>query len=353
MSGNASRMNAALAALVAVGLVASGGLAAGGEIAQRATSAPPASPPASVTYPPAGPTPSPAPGARKAAAPSASPAPGTAAPGEAQGGSGLFGLPTDKDGTPVAVEAEQGIEWLQEKQLYIARGNAKATRGDVTVFGQVLMAYYRKTASGGSDIWRLEADGAVKIASANETAVGDKAVFDVDNGIFVLTGKDLRLDTPKAAITARDSLEYWQKMSYAVARGNAKATREDKSVRASVLTAHFMPDEKGGLRVKNIEAFQDVLITTPSAVARAMYGDYNLESGIAILKGSVKITRGSDQLNGECAEVNLNTGVSRLFTCGKQDRVRGLLVPKQNEAPQDTILKSKPPAGGGSGETKP
>lgn len=351
MSRGGSRAKAVLAALVAVGLAAASALAMAGQSPQPSLPTPPAAAPAAATGPSAG-APTSAPGAGKAAALPASPTPG-AAPGAREGGGGAFGLPSDKDNLPVAVEADQGIEWQQQKQLYVARGNAKATRGDVTVYGQVLMAYYRKTAAGGSDIWRLEADGEVKIASPNETALGDKAVYDVDNGIFVLTGKSLKLETPKAAITARDSLEYWQKMSYAVARGNAQATREDKSVRAKVLTAHFMPDQKGALQVKNIEAFQDVLITTPNAVARAMYGDYNLESGIAILKGSVKITRGDDQLNGECAEVNLNTGISRLYSCAKQDRVRGLLVPKQGQLPEDAIPKGKPSPGGPSGKPKP
>ena len=339
----------ALATLAAIALAAASGLALAGEPAQPATPTPPATPPAEVTDPPAMVPPSSASATSKAARPAGSP-PGTAAPDAPMPGLGAFGLPSDKDGQPVAVEAEQGIEWQQQKQVYIARGNAKATRGEVTVYGQVLMAYYRKTASGGSDIWRLEADGAVKIAATNETARGDKAVYDVDNGIFVLTGKDLKLDTPKAAITAHDSLEYWQKMSYAIARGDARATREDKTVRANVLTAHFKPDQKGALQIRDIEAFQDVLITTPSAVARAMYGDYNLESGIAVLKGAVKITRGDDQLNGECAEVNLNTGISRLFSCAAQDRVRGLLVPKQNELRQDPVPKGKPSPGGKPGK---
>jgi lipopolysaccharide export system protein LptA len=348
MSGGGRRAKAALAALVASGLAAASTLAAAGQ----SLPTPPAVPPAAATGPSAGAPPS-ALGADKAALLPAGPTPGGGGAGTPQGGGGSFGLPSDKNNLPVAVEADQGIEWQQQKQLYVARGNAKATRGDVAVYGQVLMAYYRKTAAGGSDIWRLEADGEVKIASPNETALGDKAVYDVDNGIFVLTGKSLKLDTPKAAITARDSLEYWQKMSYAVARGNAQATREDKSVRAKVLTAHFMPDQKGDLQIKNIEAFQDVLITTPNAVARAMYGDYNLESGIATLKGSVKITRGDDQLNGECAEVNLNTGISRLFACAKQDRVRGLLVPKQGQLPEDVIPRGRPSPGGPSGKPKP
>ena len=236
------------------------------------------------------------------------------------------------NGAPVNVEAEQGIEWLQEKQEYIARGNAKAVRGDVTVYGQTLTAYYRKTPSGGSDIWRLDADDDVKITTPTDTAVGDKGVYDVDNAVFVLTGKKLELDTPKGVITARDSLEYYKLKLYAVARGNAKAVREDKTVTGDIMEAHFKPDEKGQLVMSFIEAFNNVTVTTASSVAHAIYGNYNLDTGIADLKGSVKITRGSDQLDGECATMNMNSGISRLYACGKEKQVRGLLIPRQGEA---------------------
>ncbi|HUC62520.1 MAG TPA: LptA/OstA family protein [Alphaproteobacteria bacterium] len=277
-------------------------------------------------------------------APTSSPATTPAAPAPASKGSakapssgapnlnpnGLLGFGDQKDGVPVTVEADNGIEWQDKRQVYIARGNAKAVRGDVTVYGQVLTAYYRKTPSGGSDIWRLEADDQVKITTPTDTAVGDHAVYDVDNAIFVLTGKHLQLDTPKTRITAHDSLEYWQKRDYAVARGDAVALRADKTVRANVLVAHFTRNAKGDQEISDIEAFKDVVVSTPSAVARGMYGNYNLNTSIARLIGGVKITRGKDQLDGECADVNLDTGVSRLFSCTNAP-VRGLLVPKSGE----------------------
>jgi lipopolysaccharide export system protein LptA len=46
-----------------------------------------------------------------------------------------------------------------------------------------------------------------------------------------------------------------------------------------------------------------------------------------VLRGGVKITRGADQLNGDAAEIDLNTGVSRLLSSGS-GRVRGVFGPK-------------------------
>ncbi len=175
-------------------------------------------------------------------------------------------------------------------------------------------------------------------------------MYDVDNGVFVLTGKKLELDTPKGVITARDSLEYWKLRQYAVARGDAKAVREDKTVTADILEAHFKPDAKGQLVISFIEAFNNVTVTNASAVAHAIYGNYNVDTSIADLKGSVKISRGQDQLDGECATMNMNTGISRLYACAKADRVRGLLIPKRSEgigAPgKGSTAPTPKPAGG-------
>ena len=44
-----------------------------------------------------------------------------------------IGLPNQNNDKPVEIHADQGIEWQQDAQAYIARGNAKATQGDTTV----------------------------------------------------------------------------------------------------------------------------------------------------------------------------------------------------------------------------
>ncbi|MEC7396213.1 MAG: LptA/OstA family protein, partial [Pseudomonadota bacterium] len=63
----------------------------------------------------------------------------------------------------------------------------------------------------------------------------------------------------------------------------------------------------------------------PTEIVRAEKGVYNVRTGIVKLHENVKITRGKTQLNGNEAEVNLNTGISRLI--GGKGRVRGLIRP--------------------------
>lgn len=245
--------------------------------------------------------------------------------GQAAGAQGL-GLPGQDRGKPIEINADDGIEWRQRDKVYIARGNARVAQGEITVYADVLTAHYRELRGGGTEIWRIDADGKVRIVSPRQTAHGDKAVYDVDKGVLVLTG-NVRLVTETDRITARDSLEYWEKRSVAIARGEAVAIRGDRRLKADVLVAHFKKDGDGKNKVHRIEAFDNVLISSPREIIRAEYGVYNVETGIATLTGSVKITRGDSQLNGARARVNLNTGVSTLM--GGSEGVRGYLAPGQ------------------------
>jgi len=81
-------------------------------------------------------------------------------------------------------------------------------------------------------------------------------------------------------------------------------------------------------------AYGNVVVTTPEEVARADRGTYNARTGIAVLTGAVKITRDKNQLNGDAAEMNLNTNVSRIITApnGTRPPVRALLIPNQNKS---------------------
>src|SRR5690606_31299471 len=89
------------------------------------------------------------------------------------------------------------------------------------------------------------------------------------------------------------------------------------------------PASGGDLEMQAISAQGGVTITTPTDVARGDEGVYDLSTRIATLSGNVRLTRGGNQLNGDYAEVNLETGVSRLLSRPGtgEGRVRGLLVP--------------------------
>jgi lipopolysaccharide export system protein LptA len=244
---------------------------------------------------------------------------------------GLKGLQSGEE--PLEINAEEGIEWRRNEQLYVARGNAEAIRGELTVYADVMTAHYSKTEAGSSDIDRIDVEGNVRIVSPTETVYGDRGAYDVPNGVLVLVGDDLRLEGEQDTITARDSLEYWELKRMAVARGDAVAVRADKRIRADVLSAHFEPDAADNLTLNRIDAYGNVRVATPTEFASGDRGVYYVEREFATLTGSVKITREDNQLNGQYAEVDMKTGISRLLPgppgTKSMARVRGLIVPKR------------------------
>jgi lipopolysaccharide export system protein LptA len=245
-----------------------------------------------------------------------------------------------KGGAPLEISADYGIEWRRDTQVYVASGNARAAQGDLAVYADVLTAYYRESEQGDTEIFRIEANGNVRIVSPTETVYGDDGRYEVNERYLILTGDDLRLEAEDGLITARESLEYWEEKQVAVARGDAVAINQDKRVRADELVAHFQTGADGGVELNSVDAVGDVQISTPTEYASGRAGTYYVQKQLATLSGDVKITQGKNQMNGEYAEVNLETGVSRLLAAPPGQSapapVRGLLVPpKKSKKAQD------------------
>jgi len=289
-------------------------------------------------------------------------------------------------GGPVDITANDGIEWRQAEQVVVARGNARAVRDGATVDAARLLARYRPNAasqpapseakarqpgesplSGGNEIWRMEAEGQVRITTATDTATADRAVYDMDQSVLVLSGRNISYSTPQHVITSRDSLEYWSQRRMAVARGNALVVTQDgRRITADTLVAYMVEDTPanaptqaragaegtagpppGQGRVDRIELFGNVEIRTETEVVRGDRGVYSAASGMARVLGNVRITRGDNHVNGREALVNLNTGITRIVSQPGQ-RVQGIINP-QSSGPQP----SGTPTPGSGGEAQP
>jgi lipopolysaccharide export system protein LptA len=275
-------------------------------------------------------------------------------------------------GGPIAITASDGIEWRQEQREVIARGNARAVRQNVTVTADRLIAFYRPKNgqapqpaqsianggdTGGNEIYRVQAEGNVRIFTPTDQVLGDRAVYDLDKAVLVVTGHALKLTTPSDVLTARDSLEYWSQKHMAVARGNAVVvTNDGRRLAADTLVAYTSdapaqatpaaqqnsedPLAASG-KLQKVDAFGNVTVRTVTDTAIGDRAVYVPDTGIARLAGHVRITRGENQLDGTEAEVNMKTGIARLLA-GTSERVQGLVIP--NDATNQQI-GGQPPAG--------
>ncbi len=294
------------------------------------------------------------------------------------------------DNQPIQIQADSGIEWQQDAHLYIARGNAVATRGSGEIHADTLIAHYREAkggntggvTGGNTEIYRVEAEGHVMLKHDAQTAVGDRAVYGVDQAIAVLTGKGLKLTTASDVVTARDSLEWYDQKQIAVARGDAVAIRNGKTIKADILTAYMVKTAPGqakagqakagapGARpvpgvvsgpgpakppvtqaaapgqpkagagsagskpaeskISRVDAQGHVIITNALDTGRGDFGVYNADTGIATLIGNVVIERGKDVIRGQRGVMDLNNNVSRMMPGGvpgaSPQRVQGLFV---------------------------
>ena len=284
-------------------------------------------------------------------------------------------------GGPVTVTAAGGIDWDQNAQTVTAYDDARAVRGAVTVDADRLIAFYRKKAAvqaappsgpaatgtpdetGNNEIYRLQAIGHVHIYTATDQAWGDKALYDIDQSVLVLTGHALRLTTPTDVVTSRDSMEYWPQIRRSVARGDAILTTSDgRRIQADILVGYSVPNQENPQpkasvqtvaasdakpadpltssgKLKKAEAYGDVVVRTATETVRGERGVYVPDTGIARIVGNVQITRGQNQLNGQAAIVNMHTGLATL-TQDPGDRVQGLIVPNDQSSPS-----GKPAAG--------
>jgi lipopolysaccharide export system protein LptA len=263
---------------------------------------------------------------------------------------------------PVDVTADDSLEWYQDQNLYVAKGNAKAIRGDMVVDADTLMAHEREKPTvapgapkppkppkdanadknGTGDIDKMTADGHVRITDPKQRVTGDHAVYDLDQHVMVVTGNNLRYETEKEIVTAKDSLEYYEDKKIAVARGNAVADKGERHVEGDILTAEFRDEPNGQQELWKMTAVGHVTVITKGNISKGDKAVYDVARDLAVLTGDVRVTRADGtQLTGDVGEVDFTNNQSRLLNEG-HGRVRALLASKSTD--KATKTKTKTPA---------
>lgn len=239
---------------------------------------------------------------------------------------------------PLEITADDSLEWHRTKMYFKARKNVHAVQGGTTLISDVLTAKYRDGGEG-MDIHTLQADGHVQIISAQSKAYGDHATYKVDKGYAVMTGRNLRLISDGQTVTARDKFQYWVNSGRLEAIGQAVAVRLGDKLEADKLIATFTEDKTGKRTLKTLEAIGNVIITTPTEILTGELAIYQAATNIAEIHNNVKILRGPNVLEGDRAQVNLDTNVSKIFGgTGGTGRVRGVFYPGSETKPKIEVV---------------
>ena len=160
-----------------------------------------------------------------------------------------------------------------------------------------------------------------------------------------LWGQEIPLQDLK--LTA-DQMECRPQENVCTATGNALAVHGKKVMQAHRLTAYFTSKKKGApttttpspMDLSSLLAEQGVVFKDPEhdLIVKADKLQYDIAHSQLELTGNVRITRGSNQLNGARGTVNLKDGVFRLYAQTDASRKAG--VPQG--MPVEALISSLP-----------
>jgi lipopolysaccharide export system protein LptA len=191
---------------------------------------------------------------------------------------------------PLEITADKALEWNQTDKTYVARGNAVAKQGDISVKADLLTANYAGMDGNTSDVTLLTAEGHVILSTATDTATGDKAIYDLTTGQATLSGH-----RPKVTQNGKNTLE------------------ADKMI---VWTKNNI--------LERAEAIGNVIIISGEQTATGDKATYTAASTTAELIGNVKVKQANNWLQGDRAEMNMTTRVSKMTGQSGTGRVKGV-----------------------------
>jgi len=109
-----------------------------------------------------------------------------------------------------------------------------------------------------------------------------------------------------------------------------------------VIAGNFEKNAQNQTVLKTLNAKGHVVLTTQTDIVHGDEGTYDLQAKRTVMFGNVHATHGDNQLDGESADVDMVTGISRVFPAPGQ-RVHALFVRQQSldKAQQDDSKKSR------------
>ena len=137
---------------------------------------------------------------------------------------------------PIEITADT-LEVRQPDNVAIFRGDVDAVQGTMLLHADMLVVYYREAEEGEENlgISRIDAEGNVFVSSPEETAQGQRGVYDVDNARIDLAGGVIL--TRGDNIIEGDTLQ----MDLEAGRSHVKSDGQESSARVRGL---FVPRDK-------------------------------------------------------------------------------------------------------------
>ena len=147
------------------------------------------------------------------------------------------------------------------------------------------------------------------------TALGGAALAQVQQqqGVSALKGHN---SNAPVDVTA-DRIEVQDRADRAIFAGNVHATQGDLTLDTERLTVAYSSKAAatpaansgtGGVQIHRLDAAGGVVVHSPSETAKGDFGIYDLDRKLITVIGNVRLTQGSNIVNGQRLVINLDTG---------------------------------------------
>jgi len=243
------------------------------------------------------------------------------------GGLEAFSFDAQSQKAPLEINAENGMICSQNKKRCTASGPVVSTKGTSVLKSEKLVVYFKESSSPKTEasednhqqsIEKIEAIGSVHffdtrgMSQCGVEARGRYALYEEKEGRLTLKGHPILKDA-KTVISGGTQVIFYEKDQLAKTVGRSTVKRDDKLMQADLFTIYFTKDTAGKLAFDRVEAHGNVIISTPTEIAKAKRGVYANTTQVAELFDDVVITRVEGQLRGNYGRYDMASGQSQLF----------------------------------------
>ncbi|WCT74904.1 LptA/OstA family protein [Sphingomonas naphthae] len=107
---------------------------------------------------------------------------------------------------------------------------------------------------------------------------------------------------------AADRIELQDRADRAIFTGNVKVKQGDMTMDAPRMTVAYARAAGADPQVQRIDASGGVTVTSPTETAKGNFGIYDVNRRLVTLIGNVRVTRGTNNVNGSRLTIDLTTG---------------------------------------------
>lgn len=252
---------------------------------------------------------------------------------------GLLGVKASRE-TDIEIHAEKVIECHTKDNVCIAKGNAWAKRGNVTIYGDELRIFFDKI-KGKRVVKQLEAVGNAQLKDPSGVVTSHHITYVMEGQTLHSSQGEACIHSPKFTLTAKKGISYSHQTHQGYAEGDVTFIQGDYVLRAQSLLAAFYATtessshdaEKEGLALRWAKANGKVCLRHNDQFALADQALYHATHEKAYLYGNVSILQGKQMARGQRGFFDFST--KRATLTQPLGKVGFLIFPKELK-PLDT-----------------